>query len=63
MTLEMEMATHSSVSCLGNPMDKGAWQAILHGVSRVRQDLVIKTPETKTLYSHLSPIIMDPLSV
>ena len=22
-------------SCLGNPMDKGVWQAMVHGVSRV----------------------------
>jgi len=21
-------------SCLGNPMDRGAWQAIVHGVSK-----------------------------
>ena len=27
-------------SCLGNPMDKGAWQAIVHGVTRVRHDSV-----------------------
>ena len=26
-TLEKEMATHSSYSCLGNPMDRGAWWA------------------------------------
>ena len=24
------MATHSSYSCLGNPMDRGAWRATLH---------------------------------
>ena len=24
--------------CLENPMDKGAWQAIVHGVRRVRHD-------------------------
>ena len=23
--LEKEMATHSNYSCLGNPMDRGAW--------------------------------------
>ena len=23
-------------SCLGNPMDRGAWQAIVPGVARVR---------------------------
>ena len=28
--------------CLGNPMDRGAWQAAVHGVTRVRQDLVTK---------------------
>ena len=27
-------------SCLGNSMDKGAWQAIAHGVTKVRHDLV-----------------------
>ena len=30
--LEKGMATHSSYSCLGNPMDRGAWQVIVHGV-------------------------------
>ena len=30
-------------SCLGNPMDRGAWRAIVHGVfQRVRHDLVTK---------------------
>ena len=29
-------------SCLENPMDRGAWHAIDHGVERVRHDLVIK---------------------
>ena len=29
-------------SCLGNPMDRGAWRAIIHGVTRVEHDLVIK---------------------
>ena len=28
--------------CLENPMDRGAWRAIVHGVSRVRHDLVTK---------------------
>ena len=27
-------------SCLENPMDRGAWQATVHGVTRVRQDLM-----------------------
>ena len=29
-------------SCLGNPMDREAWQATVHGVSRVRHNLVTK---------------------
>ena len=31
-------------SCLENPMDRGAWQATVHGVSRVRHHLVTKPP-------------------
>ena len=31
-------------SCLENRMDKGAWQATVHGVTRVRHDLVTKPP-------------------
>ena len=29
-------------SCLGNPMDRAAWQATVHGVARARHDLVTK---------------------
>ena len=29
-------------SCLGNPMDRGVWQATVHGVTRVGHDLVTK---------------------
>ena len=32
--LEKEMATQSSIF-VGNPMDRGAWQAEVHGVGRV----------------------------
>ena len=31
-------------SCLENPMDRGAWRAIVHGVLRVRYDLATKPP-------------------
>ena len=31
-------------SRLENPMDRGAWQATVHGVTRVRHDLVSKPP-------------------
>ena len=33
-------------SCLGNPMDRGAWCATAHGVPRVGHDLATK-PATK----------------
>ena len=34
--LEEEMATHS-FSCLGNPMDRGAWWATVHGVTQTEE--------------------------
>ena len=44
--LEKDMATHSwRGSCLENPMDRGAWRAIVYGVARVRHDLVIEQEE------------------
>ena len=30
--LEKEMATHSSIFAMGNPMDRGVWQATVRGV-------------------------------
>lgn len=30
------------IACLENPMDTGAWLAIVHGVARVRHDLATK---------------------
>ena len=31
-------------SCLGDPMDRGAWWATVHGIAGVRHDLVAKPP-------------------
>ena len=31
--------------CLGNLMDRGAWQATGHGVASVRHDLATKPPQ------------------
>ena len=31
-------------SCLDNPIDRGAWQATVNGVSRVGHDLATKPP-------------------
>ena len=33
-TLEKEMATYSSNPSLGNPIDRGAWWAIVHWVTK-----------------------------
>ena len=34
-----EMATHSQYSCLGNSMDRGAWQDTIHGVAKGQTQL------------------------
>ena len=47
-------------SCLENPMDRGAWQAIVHGVTRVGHDLVTKPPNHHSfLYSPTLTSIHD----
>ena len=37
--LEKEMATHSSTLCLGDPIDRGAWWAIVSGVIKSQTQL------------------------
>ena len=41
-------------SCLENPMDRGAWWATVHGVTRVGHDLETKSPSfsKRTYYFH-----------
>ena len=41
-------------SCLGNPMDKGGWCTMVHGVTKVRQDLATKQQLHNTMLSILS---------
>ena len=38
--LEEGTGTPLQYSCLENPMDRGAWKATVHGIARVRNDLV-----------------------
>ena len=38
-------------SCLGNPTDRGAWGATVHGVSRVRRDRAAKPPPPQLMYN------------
>ena len=33
--LEKKMATHSSISCLENPMDRGVWWTTVHGAAEL----------------------------
>ena len=42
--LENEMATHSDILAWKSPMDRGAWQATVHGVTRVGLDLATELP-------------------
>ena len=41
-SLGKEMETHSSILARGNLLGKRAWQAIVHGVTRVGHDLETK---------------------
>ena len=38
-SLEEEMATHSSILAWNNPMDRGACQAVIHGITKSRTRL------------------------
>ena len=49
--LEKEMAIHSRYSCLGNPMDRGAWWATVHDVARVRHNWATKPSTIHSLDS------------
>ena len=37
-------------SCLGNHTDRGAWWVAVHGITRVRYDLVHKQQQHKIVY-------------
>ena len=37
--LEEQIRTHSSILSLENPMDRGAWQAIVHRVAKSQTQL------------------------
>ena len=47
--LEKEMATHSSILARRIPMDRGVWQATVHGVTRVGHDIATKPPPGETI--------------
>ena len=41
--LEKGIATHCSTLCPENPMDRGAWQATIHGVTKGQSDTIEAT--------------------
>ena len=43
-SLEKEMVNPLQNPCLGNPMDRGAWRATVHQVTKVGHNLVTKPP-------------------
>ena len=45
-------------SCLENTMDRGAWRAIVHGVSRVGHNLETKPPTTTTTTDNSSTTVI-----
>ena len=47
--LEKEVATHSSILAWEIPMDRGAWQATIHGVQRVGHDLATEQQQQNML--------------
>ena len=51
---EKEMATHFGILAWRIPMDRGAWRAIVHGVSKSQTRL--STPQHKVLYPIGPPI-------
>ena len=46
-------------SCLGNPIDKGAWRATVHGVTKVGHDLA--TNNTNNNGISISPTVYQTL--
>ena len=43
--LEKEMENPLQYSCLGNPMDRGAWQATVHEVAKSQTQLSMHKPQ------------------
>ena len=64
--LEKDTATHSGILVWRIHVDRGAWQATVHGVTRVRHDLAIKPPPyplqffKSSLFSSRNPSMTTP---
>ena len=56
--LEEGMATHSSILAWRNPMDRGAWPATIHRVTKSQTQLWLKLWATKrNTFVYLSPLL------
>ena len=53
-SLEKEMATHSSILAWRNPMDRGAWWATVHSVTKSQTQL---NTHTQTICSSNSTLL------
>ena len=51
--LEKEMATYSSIPNLGKPVDRGAWQATVHGLQRVGHNWALVSSERWNDFAHI----------
>ena len=65
-TLEENMGTHSSCPCWENPMDRGTWWIMDHGVeecqTRLKWVSVLTTPRVDSSFSHWIIIPVHPLA-
>ena len=63
MYIYLFTSTHFQCSCLGNPMVKGAWQAIVHGITKSQMQLSMHTYHyavfTYMLYLYTYDIFID----
>ena len=50
--LEKETATHSSISCLENPIDRGAWQATVQRVAKSQTQLSARARTHTHTHTH-----------
>ena len=50
--LEKEMATHSSILCLENPMDRGTWLSTVHGLAN-ESDMTEQLSNNKSTPRHI----------
>ena len=48
VTKSWTQLSNSQCSCLGNPVDRGAWQPTVHGLARAGHDLATKLPSYAT---------------